>query len=331
MPCDIISPVPTPSTIPATSDLSLPQSCDEFVPKRQREYLTPPPSKRGRPSALTIATSSLRTLLQKPPLPGTSHFRYNPISSSRPISKSKSLLIHPNESPICNAKQILIDELNVQKAAVLFFPPKLTDLSTRNAIRRFQSHVDKVVADTKDVYSCCGLFIPAGTSHSVNRLDPILQQGLQLFAFIYSSLDCCGQDNTNLLFCKPCLCRTKELKPPKFGATNIVNVCTCQDYPGFLKDLTLVEEAVIACAHPVISIIKLRPSSTSLSASYHRICGHAVVLPQNPGPLLDLLPSNTLQLHDIIRVVWAGKRPHTLADIRSFGRIRKARVLSALL
>lgn len=108
---------------------------------------------------------------------------------------------------------------------------------------------------------------------------------------------------------------------------NSINVCTCQNYPEELKDLSLIEEAVIARAHPVISIIKLRPSGASLSASYQRIRGHAVVLPQNPGPLLDLLPSASLQLHDIIRVVWAGKRLHTDADLRPYGRIRKAIIL----
>ncbi len=69
-----------------------------------------------------------------------------------------------------------------------------------------------------------------------------------------------------------------------------------------------MEEAVIALLHPIISIIKLRASGASVSASYLRIRGHAVVLPQQSGPLLNLLPSNNIQLYDIIRVVWLGKR-----------------------
>lgn len=36
----------------------------------------------------------------------------------------------------------------------------------------------------------------------------------------------------------------------------------------------------------------------SISVSYQWIRGHAVVLPQNLGPLLDILPSSNLVLHD---------------------------------
>lgn len=61
-----------------------------------------------------------------------------------------------------------------------------------------------------------------------------------------------------------------------------------------MVDLTLVEEAVIARAHPIVSILKLRPTGGSdPAATYQRIQGHAVVLPQNPGPLLQLLPLAT--------------------------------------
>ncbi|WP_375449087.1 DUF6570 domain-containing protein [uncultured Nostoc sp.] len=121
-----------------------------------------------------------------------------------------------------------------------------------------------------------------------------------------------------------------EKKIPKFGSANCINVSPCQKYPDILSDLTPVEEAFIACAHPVMLIIKLRPSGSGSSALYYRIRDHTVVLPQNPGPLLTILPSSTLAPHNVIRIAWASKRPHTPFDIRFFVRVRRIRVLEAL-
>lgn len=56
-----------------------------------------------------------------------------------------------------------------------------------------------------------------------------------------------------------------------------------------------------------------------------------MVFPQQPGLLLNLLPSNNIQLHNIIRVVWLGKRPLNENDLQYFGCIRNAKVLEALL
>lgn len=97
-----------------------------------------------------------------------------------------------------------------------------------------------------------------------------------------------------------CYRQNLEFKPPKFGSINSVNVCACRNYPNVLGNLTLVEEAVIDRAYPVILILKLRPSGTSFSTSSQQIRGHAVILLQNPGPLLTLLLLPSLQLHDII-------------------------------
>lgn len=54
---------------------------------------------------------------------------------------------------------------------------------------------------------------------------------------------------------------------------------TNHSYPEVLKDIILVEKAVIACAHSIISIIKLKPSSASISAFYSKICRHVMILP----------------------------------------------------
>lgn len=58
-----------------------------------------------------------------------------------------------------------------------------------------------------------------------------------------------------------------------------------------------------------------------MAALYQCIRGHAVVLPQNSSLLLDILPSETLVLHDIIRVIWVGKTIPTAAKIRLFAQV----------
>lgn len=67
-------------------------------------------------------------------------------------------------------------------------------------------------------------------------------------------------------------------KPRKFCFINFVYVFLYQRYWNALKDLTLVEEAVIVYAYPIISILKLKPIENNPCASYQRVYGHIVLL-----------------------------------------------------
>src|SRR4029077_14051501 len=66
-----------------------------------------------------------------------------------------------------------------------------------------------------------------------------------------AGLDNCGRQGTSWLFCKSCYSDILSNKVPKFSALNSVNVLMCDLYPDILKDLTLIEECVIARRHPV--------------------------------------------------------------------------------
>lgn len=121
--------------------------------------------------------------------------------------------------------------------------------------------------------------------------------------FTIMSFDSYGHNNGKFWFCRSCFHYIQKLNIPKFGVINVVNIYPCQDYPNVLKDFIIVEKVVITCTYLVISILKLRLSGSKLSSSYQQIRGHAVVLLQNYGPLLDFLSSNTFQLHKIIRIV----------------------------
>lgn len=76
-----------------------------------------------------------------------------------------------------------------------------------------------------------------------------------------------------------------------------------QFYLSPLLDLTIAEKTVIAKAHLVLKILKLKPNGKNNLLAYSRIQGHAVVLPQNLRPLLELLSSSSVVIEDNIRVV----------------------------
>jgi hypothetical protein len=117
---------------------------------------------------------------------------------------------------------------------------------------------------------------------------------------------------------------------PKFSAKNMVNVTLCQGYPSALEGLTLTEEYLIAKCHPLGVVLKLRPGGHLSPVNYHALRGHFIVIPQDPGPLLDILPSPELTLHSLIKVFWLGPRPPKDSDLTPFLLVRKVKVLAAL-
>ena len=112
-------------------------------------------------------------------------------------------------------------------------------------------------------------------------------------------LDECGHYRNSWHFCTSCYTAITYLNIPKFSAANSVNVTICQHYPSALEDLTAVEECLIAKCHPVGTIIKLRPGGPS---NYNALRDHMIVIPQDPGPLLPILPSPELRLDNLIKV-----------------------------
>ncbi|CAG7954180.1 unnamed protein product [Penicillium nalgiovense] len=110
---------------------------------------------------------------------------------------------------------------------------------------------------------------------------------------------------------------------PKFAMRNKINVTLCQHYPDVLKDLTLTEEYLIAKSHPVGVILKLRPGGRSSPANYHALRGHFIIIPQDPKPLPQILPSPELHFTELVKVFWMGRQPQKDADLRPFLIVRK--------
>lgn len=104
----------------------------------------------------------------------------------------------------------------------------------------------------------------------------------------------------------------------------------CQSYPPMLADLFIAKKAAIARTHPVISILKLKSFGADNPAVYFCIKCHAVLLLQNLALLLTFLPSPTIALHDIIRIVSVGQGCQIDLDFRYFIFVRKQTTLNTL-
>ena len=223
----------------------------------------------------------------------------------------------------CKSQTVLIQKFDDRKTLASNFPPVFTGDTVRASIKWYQAKITATKSHFIHVCASCGLFIALDALKIIHTLDVLFQSAIECGVFVQAGLDLCARIEESYSFCSTCFNSIKKLKLPKFGPSNLVNTVPCQLYPEELEGLTFVEEVFIARAHPVISILKLQPSKSSIDVSYQRVRGHAVVLPQNPRPLLDLLPSDTLVLHDVIRIVWARDRPHTAADIQPFATVQR--------
>ncbi len=186
------------------------------------------------------------------------------------------------------------------------FPSDIDDMNVHSSVLQYQSHMDSVIEGLKCVCGCCGLFVSEKESQIYSINDGLICNAITSGLLTLSHVDSCAISDDDICLCLTCSRSLSLGNRPKFGILNGLPYVDCQSYPPTLADLSMAEEAAIAHAHPVVSILKLRPSGAFNPASYSRIKGYAVLLPQNLAPLLTLLLSQTLTLHDVIRIVWAG-------------------------
>lgn len=171
--------------------------------------------------------------------------------------------------------------------------------------------------------SSCGRFVLYANIHHIDDDDPLLLP-------LSGVLDHCGRYERSWTLCSSCHRALGRATIPKFSAKNLVNVTLCQNYPSVLEGLTLTEEYAIARCHPVGLIMKLRPGGRRSSISHRALRGHFIVIPQDLGPLLQILLSVQLRLNNLIKVFWLGAHSPSDTDLRPYLVIRKQRVLAAL-
>lgn len=159
---------------------------------------------------------------------------------------------------------------------------------------------------------------------STSRVD------IEATIIVDDNLDCSRRTDNSSHFSNTCYGMIVKKQIPKFGSVNCINVLLCQKYLNIFSDLTLVEEAFIACTYPVMSVTKLKPSGTSSTAFYHWIWGHTIGLLQNPGSLFTILPSSNLTSHDVICIAWASQDSYITSNICFSVSVRTTKVLEIL-
>ena len=181
------------------------------------------------------------------------------------------------------------------------FPPLLKDDTNYKAAKDSK---DKTTASMKMVCNSCGLFIKFGRDNAIDKSCPLFEAAIRTRVFSEASPDPCDIEGSSIFY-DICYATIAASKPSNFGRMNAVNTTCCHQFPTVLNDLTLVEEAIIARAHPMILTLKLRPAGrASPQSTYKSFPDRAVVLPpQDIGSLVNMLPSSTFQVQEIIGVV----------------------------
>ena len=202
-----------------------------------------------------------------------------------------------------NVKFLFINDFLLKRRITLNFSFSLNDLNIRNAVDRYQIYIQNVIIDINFVCVFCDLFINNQQSHQLSMIDEIYQNCVRLNLFDEIELNCCETTTSIYSFCTLCFDNFSKSRISKFESINQMNSIVCQNFSDALKNLTLIEEIVIAKAHFFISILKLRFNDITAVTSYQRIRDHVVIFSQNLDSLLDILSFRNLMLHDVIRVI----------------------------
>src|SRR5271163_2880415 len=250
--------------------------------------------------------------------------RANPSSANPPSLKVKKQRTAEDPRALEAVKfaiSLLEEEFEQREAASEAFPLEISSTHIRTAISKYEDEISAV--SERSICCSCGSFVATGDIYKIDDEDDFMLP-------LQGSLDDCGHYENTWGFCTSCYTALRHCAIPKFSAKNLVNVTMCQYYPAALEDLTVVEECLIAKCHPIGTILKLRPGGRPSPASYNALRGHMIVIPQDPGPLLRILPSPELKLDNLIKVFWLGKHPPTNRDLKPFLQVRKDKVLAAL-
>ena len=126
-----------------------------------------------------------------------------------------------------------------------------------------------MIIDTNDVCACCDLFIPFGTCTLLTKIHSEFVSVIEAAVIVDDNLDCCRRTDNSSHFCNTYYVMIVNKQIPKFGSANYIHILLCQKDSNVFSDLTLVEKTFIACAHLIISVIKLRSNETDLIVSYY--------------------------------------------------------------
>lgn len=142
-----------------------------------------------------------------------------------------------------------------REKTVISFPPLLTDMSTCNAIKQFQLHINHVIAYINNVCAYCSLFIPFGTGTLLTKIHPEFVSTIKATIIINDHLDYCGYTDNSFYFYNFWYSMRVTKKILKCRSANCINVLACQKYSDVFNDLTPIKKVFIPWVYPVMSVI----------------------------------------------------------------------------
>ncbi|KAG0709667.1 hypothetical protein DFH29DRAFT_869957 [Suillus ampliporus] len=122
----------------------------------------------------------------------------------------------------------------------------------------------------------------------------------------------CSDGKYQLCLCSVC---HKKLVKGKRPALSLANCTFLGDVPDKLKDLMVIEEAMIARCHAKCWIIQLKEENQNLqlSTNQHGMKGHIIIYPQCPEGIAAILPPAVDDIVTLICVIFVGSNPPSRA------------------
>ena len=182
-----------------------------------------------------------------------------------------------NTVPISSV--VLEEDFCLREDTYLTFPLEVNNLITREAIGHFPVNIENVIKHMDHVYYCCSQFVDFSELKSISNNNAVLMTIFETYILYCYNLDVCGCCSESFNFCHNCWTCVSGSKKPKFGISNKMPQLYCHYYPAFLEDLISAEKVVIARAHPVVTILKLKLNNNINLGTYRGVCRHFVLLP----------------------------------------------------
>lgn len=144
--------------------------------------------KRGRPVKTPTLSSPLYILISKP-ISIITQLASLPIQDLYSVFTTNNCPLRPRQISSCIVKQVFIDNYKSKKTVVIYFPLILSNHSTHIVIGRFQSDIDNVVMNTKNVCASCRLFISFENLQYLHHSHQILLTVFESRVVMDSDLD----------------------------------------------------------------------------------------------------------------------------------------------
>ena len=141
-----------------------------------------------------------------------------------------------------------------------------------------------------------------------------------------------GVNGIQLLLCKQCFSTVKRKKIP---ALSLANSMYLGPVPSELKDLTPIEEAMIARCRAKCWIVQLKEENQSVVTpdSQRGMKGHIIIYPQRPSEIANLLPPSKQEILTPVCVLFVGSTPPTAQWLREKAKplcVHREKVRAAL-